>query len=363
MKVVQIMLSPTPAQATLLQRQLDEHRLLYNTCLAKKIKAWTEEEKSVSAYDLIKTEIRPLKDGGAISNYSSLQQTVRRLDKAYSAFFKKNSGFPRFKNKDRFRTIEYTYGDGCKVRGDKIYLQNVGEIDCHSPRFPEKVKALSITKSGRRFYVNLSYEYAGDVGTKRREANVGLDFGLKTFITTSDGEKFQAPKPLKRALKENAKIHRRIHRAKKGTPLREKHKRTLAKVNRNIANRRKDFNHKLSRSLVNRYDTIVVEDINLADLLTAIPNINRAYNDLGFGQLRQFLTYKAENAGKVCIRVNPAYTTQECSSCGRLVEKDLSERIHVCPCGHTEDRDVNAAKNILRRGLASLSAGTGFSFG
>lgn len=361
MKVFKIQLSPTPAQAKAIEKQITEHRGLYNTCLAKKIAYWKDAKKNLSAYDLIKSEIPPLKASGAISNYSSLQQTIRRLDKSYQAFFRKG-GFPRFKGEDRFRTLEYTYGDGCKIKQGKLYLQNVGMIKCLHLREPAKIKALSVTRDGGNYYVNLSYEYTGDIDVKRTDKAVGLDFGLINFLTTSDGEVFQSPKFLKRSLKENAKIHRRIHKASKGSLERKKHKLTLAKANRKIGNRRKDFNHKLSRKLVNAYDIVVVEDVKLADLKARASegpkpmarNINRSYSDVAFGQFRNFISYKAENAGKIFVKVNPAYTTQECYSCGTIVEKTLKQRVHSCPCGYTADRDFNAAQVILRRGLASL---------
>lgn len=363
MKVVKIQLSPSPSQKKAIGKQLEEHRSLYNTCLSKKSLAWKDEKRNVSCFDLIKSEVRILKSSGAISNYSSLQQTVRRLDKAYQSFFKKG-GFPRFKSKDRFRTISYgSYGDGCKIKNDRLYLQNVGLVKCLHLRFPQKIQTLSVTKDGDKYYVSLGYEYKGDTDATKANKSIGLDFGLKNFLTTSDGDSFRSPKELKRSLKEIGKLHRRLHRAEKGSKLRKKHKNSVSKCQRKIANRRKDFNHKLSRKIVNENKVIVCEDIKLADLVSEISNINRTYADVAIGQFRQFLTYKAENAGRILMQVDPAYTSQECSSCGRVAKKSIKQRTHECECGCKLDRDHNAAINILRRGLASLSARTDFSFG
>src|SRR5690606_17532350 len=120
----------------------------------------------------------------------------------------------------------------------------------------------------------------------------------------------------------------------KGSKLRNKHKKTLRRIKKRQADRRRDFNHKLSRKIVDAYDIIIVEDINLNDMTCEIANINRTKNDLGFGQFRDFLSYKAENAGKIFIKVDPRGTTQECFKCGLWTKKELSDRIHKCPCGH-----------------------------
>lgn len=356
MKVKQIQILPTKAQIRLIDEQIEEHRNLYNSCLAIKIGAYQFDKTSISAFDLIKSEIPPLKANGAKSNYSSLQQTLRRLQKTYSAFFKRGFGFPRFKNRDRFKSIEFSaYGDGYKVRRNKLYIFNVGEIKCMHHDFPEKIKRMTLSRKAGQYYASFTYEEEKTAKVERTDKAVGIDFGLKTFLATSDGELIDSPKFHKISLREESKVHRRIHRAELGSKERRKHKKSLAKIRRKIANRRKNFNHQVSRQLVNRYDILVVEDMNLNDLLTDIKNVNRTYRDVAFGQFRLFLSYKAESAGKRFIKVDPYNTTQECSCCGRLVYKTLDDRIHDCPCGHVEDRDINAAKNILRRGLSSLA--------
>ncbi len=359
MRVKKIKLVPTPHQKGVLTKMLAEHRFLYNHCLALKIDAYNTEKKILSCFDLIKSEIKKLKTEGKFetSNYSSLQQTVRRLDKAYQSFFRRiktggSPGFPRFKNADRFRTIEYgKRGDGNQIKKESLYLQNVGLMKClWFGDFPD-YKTMSLSKIGDSFYANFIVETQPEKPFVTNKA-IGLDFGLKTFLTTSDGLKIESPKFHKQSLKELAKIHRRIHRADKEK--RKRYKKALAKLQQKVANRRQDFNHKLSRKLVQGYDFIFLEDIILHDLQSDFRNINRTYADVAFGQLRQFLTYKAENAGKILKTVNPAYTTQECWKCGARNKLELKDRLYVCPCGHSEDRDINAAKNILRRGLASL---------
>lgn len=320
-----------------------------------KINEYKNNKKNVSCFDLIKSEIPKLKIDGAISNYSSLQQTLRRLDKTYQSFFRNGYGFPRFKNKDRFKTIEFgKYGDGCKIKGNDIYIQNVGLIKClHLPEIKD-IKNLSISFRAGKFYVNMCYDPLGREKISKTGEFVGLDFGLKTFIVGSDGTSYDSPKFHKKSLKEEGKINRKIHKNAKGSKERQKYKKAMAKHKKKVSNRRKDSNHKLSRKIVNSYDIICIENIKINSLNSDIRNINRTYRDVAFCQFQNFLTYKAEDAGKILIKVNPANTTKECYNCGAMVDKDLKNRTHKCSCGYTEDRDINAAKNILRRGLASL---------
>ena len=166
-------------------------------------------------------------------------------------------------------------------------------------------------------------------------------------------------------MKRVSKAHRKISRTELKSKDREKAKKILNKVQTKISNQRKDFNHKISRKIINENDIIVIEDINInqlkqknsnqnKDQRIKKENINRTYDDIAWGQFTQFLKYKAENAGKILIKV-PAYnTTKECHICGKIIDKTLDERVHKCSCGCVEDRDINAAKVILRRGLASL---------
>lgn len=345
---------------------IEEHREVYNATLETKRILYEEFNEKVSSFTLIK-EILPVfkkNESLKLANYSSAQQTIRRLDKAFNKFFQgrkkgENVGYPRFKNKDIFNTVEYAiYGDGCKIKENKLYLQNIGLIKCLWFSKLPKPKTLSITKKKGDFYVNFISVDNGNLKPTQTNKSIGLDFGLKTFITTSDGDKYNSPKHLKRNLKELGKRHRKIQKHEKGSREREKAKKALNKVCTKISNRRKDFNHKLSRKLINENDRVFIEDIKIPQLIEKNDGkkaVNRTYQDIAWGQFTTFLTYKAECAGKVVMKV-PAYnTTKTCHKCQRQTEKSLNERVHVCQhCGHTEDRDVNAAKNILRLGLQSL---------
>ena len=338
----QFRIYPTKKQCREINLQLEEHKKLYNYCLRFKSKLYKIFKKNYSVFDLAKRFVPKFKH---YSNYSSLQQTVRRLDKSYKYFFK-HGGFPRFKK--RFNTIEYAkHGDGCKFNNNKslVYLQNIGKIKVVVHReIKYNIKTISITRKNNQYYINLICEtpiWFNNLVKDYKDV-VGIDFGIKNLITTSDNEQIIAPKPLSLKLKQLAKAQRK------------KNYKVANKIYTKVSNIRKDFNHKLSRKLVDKYDVICLEDIKVKDWLTNIRNINRTISDINIGQLINFISYKAESANKKVIFVNPAYTTQECSNCGKYIKKDIKERNHICDCGFNCDRDLNAGFNIKRLGLQSL---------
>jgi len=185
---------------------------------------------------------------------------------------------------------------------------------------------------------------------------VGIDLGLKTFAVLSNGEQIKRQRWLKHDANDVARLQRKKEKLPKGSNARKKAVMALNHAYQRVTNRRTNFAHQESRKLVNRYSLLVFEDLKIQGM-QAIGSkvINRGISDVAWGQFVQYTTYKAENAGRGVIRVNPRGTTQSCSSCGKVVAKDLSVRVHDCPhCGLKIDRDLNAALNILARGLASL---------
>lgn len=183
---------------------------------------------------------------------------------------------------------------------------------------------------------------------------IGIDLGLKSFATLSTGESIANPRFFRRQEKQLAKAQRKLSVAKKGNPECKKRRKAVAHIYERIANKRRDFAHKESRKLVNRFALIVFEKLNIKGLLKN-HCLAKSISDAAWNQLVNFTQYKAENAGRKCIQVNPRNTSQMCSGCGDIVEKDLSVRVHECPaCGLVLDRDHNAAINILTLGLQSL---------
>jgi putative transposase len=348
---LKIRLSPTKAQKSSIKKQLELHRLLYNSLLEKRVKLYKEEKKSISAFDLIKQELPAHKNDGC--NYSSMQQTVRRLDKAYQFFFKKHNSFPRFKKS--FRSIEFgKYGDGWKLKDKGLYIQHVGIIKLRAHQEIKEQKHLTLLFDGLDFWAIIACNFVKDE-KPCPENMVGIDMGMITFATLSNGKKIEHPLPylkkLKKLQKEQSRFSRTDKKARK-----EKLRKRLKKIYKKINNQRADFAHKTSRAIVNNYSHIFVEDLNIK-AMDGFSNFNRKKADLAWGIFLQMLQYKAESAGRVFVKVNPAYTSQTCIKCGNIKKLELDDREYICPvCGHIEDRDIMAAKNILAVGLYSLDA-------
>ncbi len=173
---------------------------------------------------------------------------------------------------------------------------------------------------------------------------VGIDLGIKHLAITSDGEFFETPKYLRQSERKLKRWQTQVSRRKKAA-------RQLARAYEHVANQRADNAHKVSRSLVSQYSLIAFEDLKILNM-TQNHNLAKSINDAGWNILVQFTAYKAESAGCRVVLVNPHNTTQECSQCHALVHKELQDRIHHCPhCGYVQDRDINAAENILARAV------------
>jgi putative transposase len=192
---------------------------------------------------------------------------------------------------------------------------------------------------------------------------VGIDMGIRHALALSDGTTIDSPKCLQQSLAKVRRLQRQVARRKKGSRRRRQAIRQLAKQQEHMANQRRDWWHKVTRRLVDNYDTIVIEDLRLNFMLQACPegrrngNLARSAHDVSLGMFRELLGYKAMEAGVEIVTVSPAYTSQLCSGCGCLVPKSLGVRTHSCPdCGLTLDRDVNAALNILSAGTRRSDA-------
>jgi putative transposase len=187
------------------------------------------------------------------------------------------------------------------------------------------------------------------ISQDHHELRVGIDVGLKSLVVLSNGEKIEAPKFLRKSEKKLKREQRRLSRKRKSSQNRRKQAITFTRIHRKIKLQRADFNHKLSRMLVNRFDVIGFENLRIPSMMKN-HRLAKSIADAGWGQLRVFTSYKAEEAGKTVEVVDPYGTTSDCSTCGFHVSKALSERTHKCPnCGLTLDRDWNAARNVLKR--------------
>lgn len=365
LKAYKYRLYPTRKQITALASQLDGHRFLYNQALAQRKDAYEKTGKGIGYSTQATTllpELRKISEQIANCNYSSLQQTLRRLDKAFKAFFRRvragdKPGYPRFKSFDRFSTINYaTLGDGCQVKAGRLYLQNVGHVKIKWHReIDGKVKTVSVSRRNENWHVSFTVE-CDTVALPSTGNRVGVDVGLNSFITTSDGEQIVAPKFFRVSEKKLKAAQQRLSRRKKGGNRRHEARRLVAKRHEKIANQRLDFCHKTAHALVQANDHIVVENLNIQNMLKN-RHLSKSIADVSWGIFLSVLKSKAESAGRVYEEVNPRGTSQRCSVCGEVVKKSLAVRVHKCSsCGLSLDRDVNAALNIFQLARTGPSA-------
>ncbi|HEY0737197.1 MAG TPA: transposase [Herpetosiphonaceae bacterium] len=355
-------LYPTRQQDTAMLTMLDTHRHLYNRALEERKNAWEQERRSVSYRDQsahLKIE-RTTNPYLAATNFSSCQATLRRLDKAFQAFFRRvkageKAGHPRFKSRNRFDTVEFpSYNDGCKLDGNRMYFQHIGRVRVKLHRSIEgTIKTVSFTRQADGWFVIFLCDLGDVQATPHPGPMVGFDLGLKAFLVTSDGESIAPPKFYRKAEKAFRRAQRRVSRRKKGSKRRAKAVQILARAHLHIANQRRDFHHKVARKMVTQYGSIVHEKLNIKGI--ARTRLAKSTYDVGWGQFLTILHFKAAEAGCVVIPVPAQDTTQACSACGEMPEtpKTLKDRVHHCArCGFEADRDLNAALNIKRLGAS-----------
>ncbi|WP_424094976.1 RNA-guided endonuclease InsQ/TnpB family protein [Moorena producens] len=287
-----------------------------------------------------------------------LQDCVKRVDLAFKRFLKgdsngKKSGRPRFKSKDRYKSFTFPSLSKDPINGNILTLPKFGKVKMiyHRP-IPEgfKIKTATITRKSDGYYVTLSIqdEFVPNIIPVDSATNpIGVDMGLKSFLIKSDGSEVPIPQYYRKAQKRLKKIQKAVSRSKKGSNNRKKAVSRLGKAHKKVADTRKDFHFKTAKGLLDNHDLVAHEKLNIKGL--AKTKMAKSILDAGWGQFLSILSTKAENAGLVTVAVNPRNTSQNCSNCGTKVPKKLKDRIHSCPhCGYTEDRDVNAAINILK---------------
>ena len=340
---------------------LETHRRLYNACLEQRKTAYEAEKRSVkyteqSAWFKAERAVNPF---FARLNFSSAQDTMRRLDKAFQAFFRRvkageKPGYPRFKARDRFDSFTYpAYRDGVRLNGDKLRVQHVGTIRVKLHRPVEgEIKTVTLRREAGKWYVCFSCVLPDVPVCDTGKPAAGIDVGLSHFLTASDGSTEPNPCYLKDALPPLRVAGRAVSRKKKGGRNRKKAVRRLARVHARVRNLRREHHHQVALRLVRRFGLIVAESLNVRGMLRN-GRLSRAIADAGWSGFLLTLRSKAESAGVRFVEVDPRGTSQECSQCGREVHKALSVRRHDCPhCGLSLDRDHNASLNILARGLA-----------
>lgn len=366
-KTFQFRLNPTHHQRTLLLKTLETCRWVYNKTLEIRKNSWEKEQKTLSLYDtnkLLTTWKREQAEFGQV--YSQVLQNVQeRVDLAFKAFFRRvkagenDPGYPRFKGRNRYDSFTFKQS-GFSLKGKHLSISKIGDVKIilHRP-LEGKCKTLTIRRDSiGNWYACFSCEVA-ERPLPTTDKVVGVDLGLTTFAVLSNGDEIKRQRWMKRDAKDIARLQRKKEKFAKGSPERRKVVHALQHAYMRVTNRRENFAHQESRKLINEFQFIAFEDLNIKGMqANGNKVINRGIADVAWGQFVQFTTYKAAEAGRGVALVDPKNTTQMCSGCGEIVPKDLRVREHICPhCGLKLSRDHNAALNILARGLASFRPG------
>jgi putative transposase len=357
-------LYPNRKQREQLSAQLEMCRELYNAALQERIESykttrkgvtWLQQQSQLPAIKEVRPEFKNV-------HAHTLQAVLIRLNRSFQTFFRRvkagqTPGFPRFKGRNRFRSLVFTPAS-FKVEGNTVKLSRVGnvKIKMHRP-LPDKTGTLFLKQICGAWYACFSCDVEAQPLPKSDGA-IGIDVGLESFAVFSDGTTIQNPRWYRNAQAQLRVAQRRVARRKKRSHRRHKAVAILQKIYEHITNQRKDFQHKLSHEIVQKYGTIAVEELNVKGLAGGM--LAKSVHDAGWSGFLTMLAYKAAYAGRQLIAVDPRGTSQTCL-CGASVRKRLSDREHVCTeCGLVAPRDLVSAQVILKRaGIPLLDANVG----
>ncbi|MFJ6379117.1 RNA-guided endonuclease InsQ/TnpB family protein [Kitasatospora sp. NPDC092039] len=359
---------PTDAQAAELSRTFGCVRKVYNLGLQARTEAWTlrQERVNYDATSAMLTAWKKTEELSYLSEVSSvpLQQALRHLQGAFVDFWLKRAKYPTFKSRKKSRrSAEYT-SSAFRYRDGVLTLAKMAEpLDVVWSRpLPEDAVPSTVTVSqdgAGRWFVSMLCD---DRPTMPAPVNaaVGIDAGITSLVTLSTGEKITNPKHERRDRRRLARAQRELSRKAAGSANRDKARLKVARVHARIADRRRDFLHKLTTRLVRENQTVVIEDLTVRNMLKN-RKLSRAVSDASWTEMRSMLEYKAQWYGRELITVDRWFPSSKlCSACGILQGRmPLNVREWTCGCGTTHDRDVNAAENILAAGLAAAACGDG----
>ncbi|MDV3278252.1 MAG: transposase [Nitrososphaerales archaeon] len=359
-------LYPNRRQERKLLRMVVAARRLWNDALVHRKRRWEEKRLSTSYSQqcwifTAERHADPLL-GGLYSQAG--QEILKRLDKAFKAFFEGRARYPRFKKFSASGSFTYPQAYNGSVKPDvarkRLFLSKVGNIKVvfHREMPPsERLKTCTMVREPNgEWYASLMYEDDVQIPepVKAFTSPLGIDLGLKSLMATTDGVKIPHPQFLRKAERRLKSLQRKLSRTRKGSKNRKKARRRLAIQSSKVARQRADFNHKLSAELVRKHDLVAFEDLKVRNMVSNHA-LAKSIADAGWGQLRSFSEYKAARSAKLVVRVPPAYSTQECCFCGALNQTPLRVRVFDCRgCKRTVDRDFNAAWIVLKRGLAQV---------
>jgi putative transposase len=284
-----------------------------------------------------------------VTKYAS-QQPFIHIQTAFNRFFNGLGGYPKFKKKGHHESF-YIANNHIKLDGKNIKLPKLGWVRMRETlRFSGKVISATISGKANKWFVSLNVELDQAPKSCESQAGVGVDLGIKVLATLSNGEAFEAPKPLKKYLKKLKRMQRSLSRRLKGSNNRPEIKEKIASAHAKITNIRRDSLHKLTSFLTDNFGGIVIEDLNVSGMLKN-RKLSRAIADIGFFEFRRQLEYKSKYKGNYLLIADRWFPSSKlCSNCGHKKEQlKLSERVYHCEtCGQSRDRDLNAAINLKK---------------
>ncbi|PFW97868.1 transposase [Bacillus pseudomycoides] len=358
---------PTKEQKEMLERWLQYCRQTYNSALLDKQRKYKEHQQLYTRSDMQKQQVIDKKRYPFLKAVPSqpLQEVFLRLKKAYDGFLSGDTNYPKLKTYKDYNSLTFPQF-GFKSNGKhrfamsfadngNLYNKQLGEIEIHLHRPIEgTIKQLILKRQSKRWYTIFSVERQDVPPSIDMENAIGIDVGLNQYAVLSNGTVFENPRFLLQKEKQLRKAQHNLSKKKKDSTNYKKQVERIRSLHEKVANQRKDFLRKLSYHLTQMYSVICIENLDIRKMVRN-RKVSKSISDAGWGAFRQMLLYKCEKFGGLLVKVDPAYTSQDCSSCGNRVEKSLSIRTHICTkCGTVLDRDYNASLNILRKGLEQL---------
>ncbi|MCX5233484.1 transposase [Streptomyces sp. NBC_00233] len=399
-RAYKFLLRPTVGQQVALGEMLRDHCSLCNGALQERRDAWRHVSKTSVTYGRQSAQLREIRafdpERQGRWSFSSQQATLRRLDKAFAAFFRRvkaggTPGCPRFRGVNWFDTVDFPRdGDGCRwdatphAPATRVRFQGVGHVRVHQHRpVAGKVKTVSVKREGKRWYVILTAGQAAPEPLPQTGSVAGIDMGIAHFLADSGGGFVPSPRHGRKAAAELEAAQRalarfpRVRRDKR-TGNHQRAVRKAADLHRRVRRQRLGHAHKTALDLVRAHDVIAHEDLRIRNMLKApapepgpeqpggfLPNgaaakagLNRSISDAGWGVFLTILTARAESAGREVIAVDPRNTSRTCPACGHVAKENrpTQEKFHCVACGHTAHADTVGAINVLRAGLVRREA-------
>ncbi|WP_326791957.1 transposase [Streptomyces sp. NBC_00841] len=395
MRAYKFLIRPTVGQTIALGEMLRDHCSLYNGALQERRDAYRHVSKTSIKYGMQSAQLKEIRvhdpERQGRWSFSSQQATLRRLGKAFAAFFRRvkageTPGYPRFRGVNWFDTVDFPKdGDGCRWDSTahdpvtRVRFQGVGHVKVNQHRpVVGKVKTVSVKREGKRWYVILTAEQTAPKPLPATGSVVGIDMGIANFLADSGGEFIENPRHGRKAAAKLEAAQQAVARCKRRSNRRKKAVQKVADLHRKVRRQRLDHAHKTAWGLVREHDFIAHEDLKIRNMVKApaprpdpdrpgsfLPNraaakagLNHSISDAGWGVFLTILHAKAESAGRDVIAVDPRNTSRTCPECGHVAAENrpTQEKFHCVSCDHSAHADTVGALNVLRAGLVRREA-------